>query len=183
MVLDRSGSMERIADDTIGGYNAFVKDQQVFGGTMTLVQFDNKIETLYDNIDIADVKPLDRQTFVPRGTTALYDAIGFTIDMAESYSELHKDTEFKIIIVTDGFDNASTSYTCNHVKDIIRMCTRLGWDFMFLGASKESILAAKDMGLDLTQTLQFDPLEVTSAFKCLSDVMSQQAQGNVATLS
>jgi len=181
-VLDRSGSMDTIADDTIGGYNSFVRDQKEFGGTMSLIQFDDLINTVYENVEIENVQPLTKDTYIPRGSTALYDAIGYAIKMVEEQTEIHKDAEFTIVILTDGFDNASRNYNSMHIKDLVRIYTRLGWDFMFLGASSESILAAQNIGMDETQTMQFNPREVASAFRCLSSTMSQQAQGRVATL-
>src|SRR6266487_1756585 len=81
IVLDRSGSMEAIREDAVGGFNRFLRDQQAADGQarLTLVQFDHLYEPLYQGLDIRDAKALDQTTFVPRGSTALLDAIGRTI--------------------------------------------------------------------------------------------------------
>ena len=80
-VLDRSGSMGIIKADTIGGFNQFIEDQKKAAGEalMTLVQFDDQYEVNYAGVPIAAVRPLNTDTFVPRGWTALYDAIGKTV--------------------------------------------------------------------------------------------------------
>ncbi|MBC8139134.1 MAG: VWA domain-containing protein, partial [Fibrella sp.] len=82
LVLDRSGSMESMRGDAIGGFNTFLKDQQAAPGaaTLTLVQFDDRYEKPYEFAPIASVAPLSERTFVPRGSTALLDAVGQAIE-------------------------------------------------------------------------------------------------------
>ena len=81
-VLDRSGSMNSIAGDAIGGFNTFLAQQQAQPGAahLTLVLFDHEYLVPHDNVDIHSVPPLDDRTYIPRGMTALLDAIGRTID-------------------------------------------------------------------------------------------------------
>ena len=71
--------MESCWDDTIGGFNAFLREQQTMGGTLSLIQFDHEYLVSYPVTPIADVQPLTTETFQPRGSTALLDAIGRTI--------------------------------------------------------------------------------------------------------
>ncbi len=82
LVLDRSGSMESMRGDAIGGFNTFLKDQQAAPGiaSLTLVQFDDRYEKPYEFAPLPSVEPLTEKTFVPRGSTALLDAVGQAID-------------------------------------------------------------------------------------------------------
>ena len=180
-VLDKSGSMDSIAKDTIGGYNAFVNDQKEFGGTMSLMLFDNTIETLYEDVDINQIERLTHKSYVPRGTTALYDAIGTCIKKIENF-EYTSDVTIKVIILTDGEDNSSKKYSSHQIKELITTKTSVGWDFMFLGADQDAVCAAAHLGIDMDNTLAFDSHEIDTAFRCLSAVMSQQAQGRAASI-
>jgi hypothetical protein len=81
--------MESCWDDTIGGFNSFVNDQAALGGKLTLIQFDHEILKSFTDVDLKDVKPLTRETFKPRGSTALLDAIGTTI---KEWSGTNTDT-------------------------------------------------------------------------------------------
>lgn len=140
-VLDRSGSMQTCRDDTIGGYNAFLAAQKELGGTMTLVLFDHEIETIYENVDVAKVDPLTTETFVPRGSTALLDAIGHVLK-----KDLPRDTN--VIILTDGDENASHKFTNEHVRDLIQVREKNdGWTFVYLGANQDTIMNATKLGI------------------------------------
>ena len=81
-ILDRSGSMGGLESDTIGGFNSMLKKQQAESGEcrITTVLFDDKYEVLHDRIDIKAVSPLNEQEYFVRGSTALLDAIGKTIN-------------------------------------------------------------------------------------------------------
>jgi hypothetical protein len=159
-VLDRSGSMDVCRDDTIGGYNTFVDAQKEQGGTMTLVLFDHEIETVYENTPVAEVKPLDRDTFVPRGSTALLDAIGHVLKM-----NLPNDTT--VIVLTDGDENSSVKYTADHIKDLIEMREKTdGWSFVYLGANQDTITTAKNLGI--RTSVGFETQNTPELFRALS---------------
>lgn len=110
IVLDRSGSMESIRDDVVGGFNAFLASQQAVEGqaTLTLVQFDSQDphEVLFDHAPIKAVRPLGRQDFVPRGCTPLLDAVGRTLLATELWlAQQPVDTrpeQIVFVIITDG---------------------------------------------------------------------------------
>lgn len=140
-LLDRSGSMETCRDDTIEGFNAFVDAQKADGGTLTLLLFDHEVNVLYENKAIGDVEPLTHDTFVPRGGTALYDALGHVLKM-----DLPRDTV--CIVLTDGDENSSKTYTGAHVKDLIESKqTNEGWSFVYLGANQNTIMNAQRLGI------------------------------------
>lgn len=140
-ILDRSGSMEMCREDTINGYNAFVDAQKEQGGTMTLVLFDHEITTVYENVPIEEVVPLNRETFEPRGSTALLDAVGHVLKM-------NLPRESIVVILTDGEENSSVKYTTEHVKDLLEMREKNdGWSFIYLGANQDTITAASNLGI------------------------------------
>ena len=126
VVLDRSGSMGVLTNEVIGAFNTFVDEQKQVEGeaTFTLIQFDDRYEVNCEAINIQHVSHLDETTYVPRGMTALFDAVGKAIvstgkrlsDMAES------DRPEKVIflIQTDGEENASKKYSLSTVKSMIR---------------------------------------------------------------
>lgn len=159
-LLDRSGSMDICRADTIAGYNTFVDAQKEQGGTMTLVLFDHEINVVYDNMPIADVKPLDEETFVPRGGTALLDAIGHVLKM-----DLPKDTT--VVVLTDGDENSSNDYTPAHIKDLIQVREKTdGWSFVYLGANQDTITNATNLGI--RTSVGFDTQRTPDLFRTLS---------------
>jgi hypothetical protein len=168
-ILDRSGSMETCRDDTIGGFNAFVSDQKTLGGKLTLVQFDHEINNVYEDTPLGDVAPLTTETFQPRGSTALMDAIGQTIKKHAA------KTGVVFIIQTDGEENSSHTYTKAHIKDLIEQKTKDGWTFMYLGANQDAFAEAGSMGIAPAATLHYDVTRTPEAFRGLSAAVSQQA--------
>lgn len=163
-LLDRSGSMASCRDDTIGGYNTFIEAQKDQGGTMTLVLFDHEIETVYENTPIADVKPLDEQTFVPRGGTALLDAIGHVLKM-----DLPSETT--VIVLTDGEENSSNDYTPAHIKDLIQVREKTDkWSFVYLGANQDTITNATNLGI--RTSVGFETNRTPDLFRALSNTLS-----------
>ena len=156
-LLDRSGSMQSCRDDTIGGFNSFINVQKEHGGTMTLCLFDHEFEVVYEKMPIDDVPPLQ---FVPRGSTALYDAIGNILKM-----DLPNDT--MVVILTDGEENSSTKYTANHIKDLIEMKP---WTFVYLGANQDAMLNSSRIGI--RHSIGFDTRETPQLFATLSTAMS-----------
>lgn len=117
VVLDRSGSMSAVREDTIHGFNQFLRDQQKVPGeaTITLNQFDDIFEHVLKASRIADAKPLDDRTFVPRGFTALLDAIGRSInetgERLKNMGEDQRPGKVVFVILTDGHENYSKLFT------------------------------------------------------------------------
>lgn len=154
VVLDRSGSMQSVRTDTIGGFNAFLKTQKEAPGEalLSLVQFDDQYEVVYSGKNINDVPELTEKTFVPRGMTALLDAIGRTINATGArLSELpenERPSRVIFVILTDGDENASKELTKEKVNEMIKHQTDVyQWDFVFLGANQDAIKAGATMGI------------------------------------
>jgi len=168
-LLDRSGSMETCCDDTIGGFNSFVKDQAALGGKLTLIQFDHEYLMSYENKPLGEVEPLTTTTFKPRGSTALLDAIGRAI------KECKTESIPTIIILTDGQENSSRTYTKAHIKDLIFERQKEGWTFMYLGANQDAFAEAGSIGIDPAGTMNFDVNKTPDVFRALSATVSQRA--------
>lgn len=175
-ILDRSGSMESCWDDTIGGFNAFVNEQKADGGTLSLIQFDHEYLECYHAKPIDDVEPLTRETFKPRGSTALLDAIGKTIKNFKS------NTIPTVIILTDGQENSSYQYTKPHIKDLIEERTKDGWTFVYLGANQDAFAEAGALGIAPACTMNYDVRRTPEAFHTLSAALSQVASNQSPSL-
>ncbi len=164
-VVDRSGSMTSVADDAIGGFNKFLEEQQKLDGkaNMTLAQFDNIYEMLYNGVDIKDVKPYTKETYIPRGMTALYDAVGKTITDVHArlmkVSETERTKKVLMMILTDGHENASREYSMDSVKKLVDSRKSDGWEFVFIGAGLDKFDVTSigtSIGVNASNTLSFD---------------------------
>ena len=170
IILDRSGSMDICKNDTIGGFNSFIKTQKNItedNANISLYQFDNHYDVVYENKNIQDVPLLTNKTFIPRGGTALLDAIGKTINNIGS----KKDNESIIVVIlTDGEENSSKEYTKSHINDLIKNKRELGWEFVFIGANQDAIKEAQKIGIDADAAMDFcqNGKGVSNAFDSLS---------------
>jgi uncharacterized protein YegL len=141
-LLDRSGSMGGLETDTIGGYNSFLDSKKGMDAVITTVLFDNKIEIIHDRENIKNVKHLTNREYYVRGSTALMDAIGFTINKIKNES---KDRKVIFVITTDGLENASREYSKSKIKKMIQK--ENDWEFMYLGANINSYDEASTIGI------------------------------------
>lgn len=162
IVLDRSGSMQSVRDDTIGGFNRFLSDQQVAPGSanITLNQFDHEFETVLNGVEIKSARPLDGQTFVPRGNTALFDAIGRSINETgkriEAMPESDRPEKVVFVIVTDGEENHSREFNKSKVMEMIQhQREKYQWEFVFLGANQDAIAAAGGIGISASNAMTY----------------------------
>lgn len=163
-VVDRSGSMAAICSDAIGGFNSFLASQKTQPGStkFTLVLFDNEYLVVHNGVDIKLVEGLTTNTFVPRGSTALLDAIGKTIDdignRLSKTPEADKPGKVILAILTDGEENSSTLYTQDKVASMIRhQQEQYKWDVVFLAANQDAILAAKKLAIPSENAINFSP--------------------------
>lgn len=178
IILDRSGSMEYIKDSTIKGFNSFLKEQQNSEGdaNLTLVQFDHDYQILYENIDIKEVKKLTQKTFVPRGSTALLDAIGVTINNTKNRIKLtpndKKPDKVLVVIITDGEENSSNKYSREKIfKKISKREKKDNWNFIFIGSNQDAIAVGSGFGISSDRSLTFanDDDGAKMAFKSMSE--------------
>jgi len=159
-ILDRSGSMCSIMSDAIGGFNTFLKEQRELSdeATITVAIFDDKYELIYENLNIKDAKDLTSAEWSPRGTTALYDAIGKTINKEKANLAklgVEKPSKVLVLIVTDGLENASVEYTLEGIKKLIKDCENDDWNFVYLAANQDAFAVGISFGVSAGNTMTF----------------------------
>lgn len=159
-ILDRSGSMSSIRSDAIGGFNAFLKDQKSVPGAakLTLVLFDHEYIVLHDAVKLEDVPELSASDFVPRGSTAMFDAIGRTIDAICGRLDKSDTKPDKVIvaILTDGEENASREYSSDRVAKMIKhQQDKYAWEFVFLAANQDAFRAGAALNIKSCNTANF----------------------------
>lgn len=179
-VLDRSGSMSTIINDSISGFNFFLEEQKKVEGkaNMSIMLFDT--EFLKSKLkSIQKIEKFTRKTYVPRGATALYDAIGITIDdELDRLSNLTKNKrpiKTLCVILTDGEENSSVNYDKNLIKQMItEMREEFEWEFIFLGANQDAILTADGLGISKGNTINFDATSdgITVAYASMNKAAS-----------
>lgn len=153
-VIDRSGSMAGLEEDTIGGYNATIEKQRHVPGfaRVTTVLFDHRVEQVLSRVDLAGVAPMTRKHYQPGGCTALFDAIGQTIrhiNKAQKADIAGRPDHTIFVITTDGMENSSSTYTLEKVRKMIeKRKAKNGWEFIFLGANIDAIATAGGMGIE-----------------------------------
>lgn len=161
-ILDRSGSMEGLETDTIGGFNSMIEKQRNEDGEayVTTVLFDNEIEMVHDRVAINKIEPMTDETYYVRGCTALLDAMGGAINYiskAHRYAREDDRPEKTIfIITTDGLENASSKYSYDMVKKMVEHeKSKHGWEFIFLGANIDAIDVASKCGIGADRAINF----------------------------
>ena len=178
-ILDKSGSMCSVRDDAIGGINTFIKEQQNMDdrtARMTLVLFDHEYQLVHDGVGIEDVTPFTEDTYVPCGTTALFDAIGRTVtDVGKKLDSMLEDERPENVIVgilTDGYENASKDYTKEQIKEMIdRQQNDYNWKFIFLAATQEGFDNAESIGIPKDRLILFDTNKVGESFIGMSSAI------------
>lgn len=154
IVLDRSGSMESVREDTRGGVNRFIADQKAQPGeaVFTLVQFNHEFSVVRDVVPMKDVPTLEFNDYVPRGYTALLDAIGRTVTSIGSrlgaLPEDQRPDKVILVIVTDGHENASEEFTVERVREMLKTQQETyKWHVVFLGADIDAVSVASQVGI------------------------------------
>ena len=184
-VIDRSGSMETVASDAIGGFNSFLKAQQELPGEarLTLVLFDDKYDLVHDAVPIGGASPLTSKSYVPGGTTALLDAVGRTVDAIGArlarMPEPERPGKVIVVILTDGHENASRTYTYERVAEMIKHQQEVyGWEFVFLAANQDAIASAGRLSIGAQDAIGFAATHegVHVAYAAMSNTISERRQ-------
>ena len=182
-VLDRSGSMSGLESDTIGGFNAMMEKQkkEPGGAYITTVLFDDEYELLHDRISLKGVNPISNKEYYVRGTTALLDAIGKTINKIINVQKNTVETEqaenVMFIITTDGMENSSREYSYEKIQQMINhQKNKYGWEFIFLGANIDAISTAERFGIGEDRASNFvsDSEGTLLNYKVINEVVSQK---------
>lgn len=190
-ILDRSGSMSGLESDTIGGFNSMLGKQRKEEGecNITTVLFDDKYELLHDRIDIRAVSPMTDKEYFVRGSTALLDAIGKTVNklaaVQRNTAEDYRAEKVMFVIITDGYENASREYTAEKVKAMIEHeKSKYGWEFIFLGANIDAVETASHFGISADRAVDYVPDAEGTAlnFEAMSETVACfRATGAVPT--
>lgn len=157
-ILDRSGSMAKLIDESIGGFNSLIEHQiesdkpDGLRSNITLAIFDTEYDLLYDAIDISKVEKLTKDKFFARGGTALLDAIGRTVNsVGARLARLPEDQrpgQVIVTIMTDGQENSSREFAKSQIKAMIETQTNeFSWIFNYLGANQDSFTEAGALGI------------------------------------
>lgn len=158
-LLDRSGSMQSIKSDVVGGFNAFITEQRAGDGEcrVTLAQFDDVYEVVYQGVPVADVPALELN---PRNSTALLDSMGKLItDTAAEIAALDEADQpgsVVIAIMTDGLENSSQEWSRPAIKSLVELQTnQSGWEFLYMGADQDAVEVGKGLGVKAEQTVTY----------------------------
>ena len=160
-VIDKSGSMAHLTNDTICGFNGFVEGQKDdTKTTLTTVLLDTSWKILHDGIDVYEVNPMTTKDYMAYGGTAMLDAIGETINRVQDrHDELgaEKPDNVLFVITTDGEENSSRKFTKAQIEKMIKHQTNgHGWEFMFLGANMDAVKEAQNIGINATRAVSYD---------------------------
>lgn len=185
-VLDRSGSMSSIIEEAISGFNHFLKEQKMVKGKANLQTMLFDTEFIISELkDIQKVKEFTTKTYVPRGATSLYDAIGNTIDdeldRLSNLSKEERPSKTLIVILTDGYENSSREYHQELIKrKIEEMRKDFHWEFIFLAANQDAIFTADTIGISKGNALNFDATSdgITVAYASISNATTHYRTSN-----
>ena len=179
-ILDRSGSMAGLEEDTIGGFNSMLKKQKNEEGKaiVSTVLFDDQVEILHDRKKLKKIEPITGKDYYVRGCTALLDAVGGAI---HHIGNIHKNApsdevpeKTLFIITTDGMENASRKYSYKQIKHMIeRQKKKYNWEFIFMGANIDAVEVAGRFGVDEKRAVTYHSDSVGTAlnFKVMSNLV------------
>lgn len=178
-ILDRSGSMFSLTEDTIGGFNSMISEQKQKEGEciVSTVLFNDRVQVLHDRVALKDVPLMTAEQYSAGGCTAMLDAVGGAIHhIAKVHKHKGKDCTARTVflITTDGLENASKRYSLAKVKQMISLeQKRYGWDFVFIGANMDAVSVAEDMGIskELAATSSASGSGVKSVYRAMSSIV------------
>ena len=181
-ILDRSGSMAGLEEDTVGGFNAMIEKQKQEAGSaiVSTVLFDHESEVIHDRVDIQRIEPMTRKEYYVRGCTALLDAVGGAIrhigNVHKYAREEDRPEKTLFVITTDGMENASRRYTYETLKAMIeRQKEKYGWEFLFLGANIDAAKEAARFGIcaDRAANYHADSQGTNVIYETVSEAITQ----------
>lgn len=159
-IVDESGSMDDQRDTVISGFNeqleTMIQEEKESNGSVrylvTLTKFNYKAEILYKDLPLVRVPRLTKDSYKPAGGTALYDAIGMSIDTA-----MRGETDTFVTIFTDGEENSSKRWKKAAIKALIDIRQKENqWGFVYIGANQDAWEEAAQIGV-------FNALNYTAA--------------------
>ena len=180
-ILDRSGSMAGLEEDTIGGFNALIEKQRTEPGEayVSTVLFDNYSEVIHDRVQLDRVPKMTRKEYYVRGCTALLDAVGGAIKQISTVHRYAREEDRPektlFVITTDGMENASRRYHYPEVRQMIEKQKRdHGWEFLFLGANIDAAREAARFGIREDRAVDYhcDSVGTALNYEVVADTIS-----------
>ncbi len=158
IILDESGSMERIKKQALDGVNETIKtirraqeEMPCMKQMLTYVTFDSlygesDVRTVMDNLPVDEVNDVEERSYCPGGGTPLYDAMG--ISLAKLQTQVQAGEHALVTIITDGLENASREYSAKAIKSIVSLLREKGWVFVYIGANQDAVEVAREMNIN-----------------------------------
>lgn len=182
-IIDKSGSMCDLVGDTIGGFNSVLKEQKANNNDgkvlVSTVLFNEQRKVIHDREDIANVREMVSKDYVPAGSTALIDAIGYSIKHIDSVYKYIREEDIPehtlFVIITDGYENASHVYSSDEVKKMIKdRQDNKNWEFLFIGANIDAVETASNIGIDREYAFNYiaDKIGNSIVYDCISEKIS-----------
>ena len=180
LVLDRSGSMHSRKVETIDSINEYIMEiqKEAVDGVFTLSLFNNQsIETPISRSPIQNLTPLGYDFLKPMGGRPLFDAIGAAVYDLSNFKYANSEKKV-LVIVTDGYENASQEYNDKAIRNLIEEKTEEGWLIIYLGADHNAFRQSGSMGFEFEKTLHYDKKDSRHAFKAVATRTSDYYKGS-----
>lgn len=191
-VLDRSWSMTHIIKEAIGGFNKFLKEQKEEEGecNISIVLFNDGYDLIKDCISIEEADDLNDEDYYPRGSTALYDAIGKTINAVGERlmktDEKDRPERVLFVILTDGEENNSKEFLKEDISSLIQQQEqKYKWEFIYLGANQDAMATGNGMGIRSQNTMDYvaSPQGMSNAYLTISKSVTSFRSSGVTNLN
>lgn len=186
-ILDRSGSMGGLENDTIGGFNGMIAKQksQRKKVNVTTILFDDEVDIIHDRFPVEIIEPLTEKEYFVRGCTALLDAVGTAIEKMENIQkhlpEDHRAGKVIFVITTDGLENSSEHFTQEQIRRKIEAKKECGWEFLFLGANIDAGREAEKIGIARNRSVTYknDSEGIAVNFRAVGNALSKAVTCNI----
>ena len=181
IVLDRSGSMKGSEKVTIDALNTYLSDIKKTGvkGLITLNTFDSiSIDTPINEVHIDDLQAFSLNLLEPRGSTPLFDAIGYAIFSLQNINiDSRSDDKKVLVIVTDGRENSSREYNYANISEMIKEKEESGWLIIYLGADHDVFKQAKSLNFNEERIMKYSKKDSVDTFKAVSRTTRDYSRG------
>lgn len=162
IILDESGSMQSIKDETISGFNELIQNighkEKEFPGQehrVSLFTFNNSgIKALLFNKKPGKLMPLNHNNYRPNSLTPLYDAMATAINRLRAETDQFPGASVLVNVITDGLENASKEYSGETIKKLVEELTQKNWTFVYMGANHD--VFKMSASLSISNYLSFD---------------------------